>query len=42
MGKLSHAWWPAPDVIAREITENLDAALAQLGAIYEELEKAKG
>jgi type I restriction enzyme M protein len=29
---------PAPDVLAMEIVENLQAALEQFGSIYEDLE----
>ena len=28
---------PAPDILAREITDNLEAALEQFSSIYEEL-----
>ena len=30
---------PSPDVIAREITENLESALEQFTSIYQELEE---
>jgi hypothetical protein len=32
---------PDPDVLALEIAENLESALGQFRAIYEELEKIK-